>query len=49
MIYYAHGYPAVMTFKEEFNTDHLTDKKEYTFLLRQKLQLALPKCCIQNH
>ncbi|MEK6853290.1 MAG: DUF3656 domain-containing protein [Nanoarchaeota archaeon] len=35
IIYYAHGYPAVMTFKEEFDTGHLTDKKGYTFLLRK--------------
>ncbi len=35
LIFYAHGYPAVMTFKEEFDTQSLTDKKEYTFRLRK--------------
>src|SRR3989344_2738613 len=35
LIYYAHGRPVVMTFKEEFNTSLLTDKKGYTFPLRK--------------
>ncbi len=35
LIFYAHGYPAVMTFKEEFDATSLTDKKEYTFRLRK--------------
>jgi U32 family peptidase len=34
IIYYAHGKPAVMTFKEEFNTESLTDGKGYSFDLR---------------
>lgn len=34
MIYYAHGKPAVMTFKEEFDAESLTDGKGYTFDLR---------------
>ncbi len=35
IIFYAHGYPAVMTFKEEFDATSLTDKKDYTFRLRK--------------
>ena len=35
LIFYAHGYPAVMTFKETFDVSALTDKKEYTFRLRK--------------
>ena len=35
LIYYAHGNPVVMTFKEGFDTDALTDKKGYTFRLRK--------------
>ena len=35
IIYYAHGNPVVMTFKESFNVNHLTDKKKYTFRLRK--------------
>ena len=35
LIYYAHGKPVVMSFKETFNTDHLTDEKKYTFELRK--------------
>ncbi len=35
LIYYAHGNPVVMTFKETFGADHLTDKKDYTFRLRK--------------
>ena len=35
LIYYAHGAPVVMTFNENFETDHLTDKKMYTFKLKK--------------
>ena len=35
LIYFAHGYPVVMSFKEQFETDHLTDEKHYTFRLRK--------------
>ncbi len=35
LIYYAHGYPVVMTFKEMFSADSLIDQKRYTFRLRQ--------------
>jgi len=35
IIYYAHGKPAVMTFKEHFSVQGLTDKKGYTFRLRE--------------
>ncbi|GEM_PF-469187 len=35
LIYFAHGYPIVMSFKEQFDTDHLTDEKQYTFRLRK--------------
>ncbi len=35
LIYFAHGYPIVMSFKEQFETDHLTDEKHYTFRLRK--------------
>lgn len=35
IVFYAHGYPAVMTFKETFDVSALTDKKEYTFRLRK--------------
>lgn len=33
--FYAHGRPAVMTFKEKFTTASLRDKKRYTFRLRK--------------
>jgi hypothetical protein len=35
LIYYAHGRPIVMSFKETFETDHLTDQKNYTFPLQK--------------
>lgn len=35
LIFYAHGYPVVMTFKENFDVLSLTDKKGYTFRLRK--------------
>ncbi|MBI4151568.1 DUF3656 domain-containing protein [Candidatus Woesearchaeota archaeon] len=35
LIFYAHGTPVVMTFKESFAVSALTDKKEYTFPLRK--------------
>ncbi|MDP3989928.1 MAG: DUF3656 domain-containing protein [archaeon] len=35
LIFYAHGYPTVMTFKEHFDASSLTDKKGYTFRLRK--------------
>jgi len=35
LIFYAHGYPVVMTFKENFDASSLTDKKYYTFHLRK--------------
>ena len=35
LIFYAHGYPVVMTFKENFDASSLTDKKDYTFRLRK--------------
>ncbi len=34
LIFYTHGRPVVMTFKEEINADRLTDKEGYTFPLR---------------
>src|SRR3989344_4472870 len=35
VVYYAHGKPIVMTFKEQFDTSSLTDQKGYTFRLRE--------------
>jgi len=35
LIYFAHGYPVVMSFKEQFDTTDLTDGAEYTFHLRK--------------
>jgi len=35
LIYYAHGRPVVMTFKEHFDADKLKDKEGYTFKLRK--------------
>ena len=35
LIYFAHGYPIIMSFKEQFDTDYLTDEKKYTFRLRK--------------
>ncbi len=35
LIYYAHGRPVVMTFKEKFSDEALTDEVGYTFPLRQ--------------
>ncbi|HLC91376.1 MAG TPA: DUF3656 domain-containing protein [Candidatus Nanoarchaeia archaeon] len=34
LVYYAHGKPVVMTFKEHLGTEKLTDKEGYTFPLR---------------
>ncbi len=34
IIYFAHGFPVVMTFREEMNEEKLTDHKNYTFALR---------------
>ncbi|HIH11112.1 TPA: hypothetical protein HA241_02905, partial [Candidatus Woesearchaeota archaeon] len=35
LLYYAHGRPVVMTFKEQFRQHSLTDQKQYTFPLRK--------------
>lgn len=35
IIFFAHGSPVVMTFKEDFSDDQLTDAKGYTFPLRK--------------
>ena len=35
LLYYAHGYPVVMTFKEDFVQKELTDEMGYSFALRK--------------